>query len=149
MNPSKGTQGTRGSTPRSKAGFTLVELLLVLVILGLLAAIVVPKFAGRTEQAKITAARTQIASFETVLDAFEIDNGYYPEGSDGLTDLVHQPDNAPNWNGPYLKEIPLDPWENAYLYTYPGEENENGYDLMSLGPDGRSGNEDDIKNWKD
>lgn len=127
----------------------MVELLLVLVILAVLAAIVVPKFAGRSEQARITAAQTQIASFETSLDAFEVDNGYYPRGADGLQDLVEEPDDAKNWHGSYIKEVPLDPWGNAYFYEYPGKHNENGYDLMSMGPDGRVGGDDDITNWKE
>lgn len=127
----------------------MVELLLVLVILAILAAIVVPKFTGRSEQARITAARTQIASFETSLDAFEVDNGYYPKGSSGLQELVEQPDTAKNWHGPYMKEIPLDPWGNAYIYECPGKRNPRGYDLMSMGPDGRVGGSDDITNWKE
>ncbi len=131
-----------------QSAFTLVEMLLVLVILATLAAIVVPKFSGRSEQAKVTAAQTQIANFEIVLDAFEVDNGFYPKGSDGLRDLIQQPSEAKNWRGPYLKqEIPLDPWGNEYVYENPGKRNPNGYDLYSLGPDGRSGNDDDITNW--
>lgn len=131
----------------SRAGFTLVELLLVLVILGTLAAIVYPKLAGRSEQARITAAKTQIAAFSTALDAFEVDNGYYPKGRNGLEDLLTQPRDAVNWKGPYLKDIPKDPWGNDYLYEYPGKRNVNGYDLYSMGPDGRENTEDDITNW--
>jgi general secretion pathway protein G len=127
--------------------FTLIELLLVLVILGILAAIVIPKFSGRTEQAKITAARTQISSFSTALDAFEVDNGYYPKGRDGLQDLIQQPRDAQNWRGPYLKEIPKDPWNSDYVYEYPGKVNANSYDLVSFGPDGRQGGDDDITNY--
>lgn len=128
--------------------FTLIELLLVLVILGILAAIVVPKFSGRTEQARQTAARSQIATFGTALDAFEVDNGYYPKGRDGLQDLVVQPRDAKNWRGPYLKsEVPVDPWGSAYIYECPGRQNPSGYDLMSMGPDGREGGDDDIGNW--
>ena len=135
---------------QNRNGFTLVEMLLVLVILGLLAAIVVPKFAGRHEQAKVTAAQTQISNFKTALDAFEVDNGYYPKGSDGLEDLIEEPKDATNWHGPYLElEIPLDPWGNAYIYECPGKHNEKSYDLMSMGPDGRSGGDDDIFNWKE
>ena len=144
------SQTRRDNTrPRGReAGFTLVEMLLVLVILATLAAIVVPKFAGRSEQAKITAAQAQIANFEIVLDAFEVDNGFYPKGRDGLQALIVQPNEAKNWRGPYLKqEIPLDPWGNEYVYEYPGKHNINGYDLYSMGPDGRAGNEDDITNW--
>lgn len=133
---------------KSRSGFTLIELLLVLVILGILAAIVVPKFSGRTEQAKITAAKADIATFGTALDAFEIDNGYYPKGKSGLQDLVTQPREAQSWRGPYLKgDVPNDPWTHPYVYEYPGKHNPNGYDIMSLGPDGREGTEDDIANW--
>lgn len=134
---------------RRRGGFTLIELLLVLVILGVLAAIVVPKFAGRTEQARVTAAQTQIATVGTALDAFEVDNGYYPKGSSGLQDLIEQPRDAQGWKGPYLKgEVPTDPWGNPYSYECPGKQNPTGYDLMSMGPDGREGTEDDITNWK-
>jgi general secretion pathway protein G len=129
-------------------GFTLVELLLVLVILGTLAAIVIPKFAGRTEQAKITAAKTQISTFSTALDAFEVDNGYYPKGNDGLSVLVVAPRDAKNWRGPYLKsDIPNDPWGNSYIYECPGRRNADGYDIVSLGFDGQRDTQDDITNW--
>jgi len=127
----------------------LIELLLVLVILGILAAIVVPKFSGRTEQARVTAAQSQISTFGTALDAFEVDNGYFPKGKNGLSDLVQQPRDAQNWKGPYLKsEIPLDPWGHAYIYECPGKHNPTGYDLMSMGFDGRAGSDDDITNWQ-
>lgn len=128
-------------------GFTLVEMLLVLVILAVLAAIVIPKFSGRSEQARTTAAKSQISSIELALDAFEVDNGFYPKGNAGLTALIETPTGAQNWKGPYLKKgIPLDPWGNAYVYTYPGRNNAD-YDLMSMGPDGRAGGDDDITNW--
>jgi general secretion pathway protein G len=133
--------------PVRQGAFTLIELLLVLVILGILAAIVVPKFAGRTEQARITAAQTQISSFSTALDAFEVDNGYYPKGRNGLEDLVTQPRDAQNWRGPYLKDVPKDPWNNDYIYECPGKHN-NSYDLQSMGPDLRTGGDDDITNWQ-
>lgn len=128
-------------------GFTLIELLLVLVILGILAAIVVPKFSGRTEQAKVTAAKTQISSFSTALDAFEVDNGYFPKGNNGLTDLVQQPRDAQQWKGPYLKDVPKDPWNNDYIYECPGKVNSSTYDIISMGPDGRTGGDDDIANY--
>ena len=133
---------------KHEAGFTLVEMLLVLVILGTLAAIVLPKFAGRTEQARITAAETQISTFKTVLDAFEVDNGFYPKGSDGLYDLMEEPSNATDWRGPYLEDIPNDPWDNPYIYECPGKHNDRGFDLLSMGPDGRSGGGDDITNYR-
>ena len=133
----------------ARRAFTLIELLLVLVILGILAAIVVPKFAGRTEQARLTAATSQISTFGTALDAFEVDNGYYPKGKNGLLDLVQQPRDSQNWRGPYMKsEIPLDPWGHPYTYECPGKHNPTSYDLMSMGPDGRAGSDDDISNWQ-
>lgn len=141
------------SRPRRGAarhtGFTLIELLLVLVILGILAAIVVPKFSGRTEQARITAAESQIATFGTALDAFEVDVGRYPKGRNGLLDLVTAPRDAQNWRGPYMKnDIPKDPWGQEYVYECPGKNNPSSYDLSSMGPDGRAGSEDDVTNWK-
>jgi general secretion pathway protein G len=132
-----------------RSAFTLIELLLVLVILGILAAIVVPKFAGRTEQARLTAAQSQISTFGTALDSFEVDTGRYPTGKGGLNDLVQQPANVISWKGPYLKgEVPKDPWGNDYVYECPGKHNPTSYDLMSMGPDGRVGGDDDVANWQ-
>ena len=132
----------------TRRGFTLVELLLVLIILATLAAVVLPKFTGRTRQAKITAAATEIASIEVALDAFEVDNGFYPEGADGLRLLMERPDDAANWRGPYLKKaVTADPWGNPYTYECPGRHNPDGYDLSSMGPDGKSGGDDDVTNW--
>jgi len=131
-----------------RQGFTLVEMLLVLVILGVLAAIVYPKVAGRGEQARVTAAQTQIGAFKTALDLFEADNGYYPKGRNGLQDLVVKPRDATNWRGPYLENIPKDPWGNDYIYECPGKHNLASYDIMSMGLDGRAGTEDDVTNWQ-
>ena len=134
-----------------QSAFTLVEMLLVLVILAVLAAIVIPKFAGRSQQAKETAAKTEISGFGIALDAYEVDTGSYPQGAAGLNALVQQPGNAQNWKGPYLSKgtIPPDPWGNAYIYNYPGKNNPKGFDLSSVGPDGRAGGDDDITNWDD
>lgn len=132
-----------------KRGFTLIELLLVLVILGVLAGIVVPRFGGQTERARETAAQSQISTFGTALDAFEIDMGNYPKGKNGLQELVTAPRNSTAWKGPYLKsDIPNDPWGNPYVYECPGKNNPSSYDLMSMGKDGRVGGDDDITNWK-
>ncbi|MBZ0258789.1 type II secretion system major pseudopilin GspG [bacterium] len=141
------TQSKSKNRRRAQSGFTLVEMLLVLVILATLAAIVIPKFAGRSEQAKNTAAQTEIKNLEIALDAFEVDNSYYPKGSDGLKELVEQPNNANDWRGPYIDDVPLDPWGNEYVYTCPGKHNSNGFDLHSTGPDGRTGGDDDVTNW--
>jgi general secretion pathway protein G len=131
-------------------GFTLIELLLVLVILTTLTAIVLPKFTGRSKEAKVTAAKTQIAELEVALDAFEIDLGRYPTTVEGLWALVKKPTtNSDGWEQPYLRreEVPRDPWGNEYIYKYPGQYNEHGYDLYSNGPDGKQGGNDDIVNW--
>jgi general secretion pathway protein G len=136
--------------PWCRPGFTLIELLLVLVILATLAAIVTPKFARRSEQAKITAAKTQISNFEVALDAFEIDLSRYPTTVEGLRALVERPgSNAEEWAGPYIKSNPLDPWKSEYVYRYPGQYNQDGYDLYSVGPDGKLGGDDDITNWSE
>ena len=124
----------------ARAGFTLVELLLVLAILATLAAIVVPKFTGRRVQADIQAAHTQISRFELALDTFEVDNGYYPKGSEGLKDLVEEPSEAKAWRGPYLEEIPVDPWGNPYIYRY----DNRSFMVLSTGADGQEGTADDI-----
>jgi general secretion pathway protein G len=133
----------RHSTRARTAGFTLVELLLVLVILGILAAIVIPKFSGRSEQAKEQAARTQISNLSTALNNFEVDNGFYPKS---LNDLLAQPRDAQNWHGPYLQAdtIPKDPWGNDYVYKCPGTHNSTFFDLNSAGP---PGGDAVIANW--
>ena len=131
---------------KRRAAFTLVEMLLVLVILATLAAIVIPKMAGRSKQAQVTAAKTQISNLEQALDAFEVDNGYYPKGLDAL---FSAPNNSPNWKGPYLpKAVPNDPWGNGYVYEYPGKHRPDSYDLWSAGPDAQPGTDDDITNWE-
>jgi general secretion pathway protein G len=135
-------------TKQRRRGFTLIELLLVLVILGVLAGIVVPRFGGQTERARETAAQTQISTFRTALDAYEVDMGNYPKGKDGLKELVEQPRNVKNWRGPYLQSaIPKDPWGNDYIYECPGKHNPSTYDVMSMGKDGRVGGDDDVTNW--
>jgi len=131
-------------------GFSLIELLLVLVILATLTAIVVPKFTKRSEQAKVTSAAVEISQIEVALDAFEVDCGRYPTTEEGLGALLQQPSNADGWHGEYLKRgIPQDPWGNPYVYRQPGRHNTTGYDLYSFGPDGQEGGGDDIDNWSE
>ncbi len=137
---------TRGQRAQQRA-FTLVELLLVLSILALLAGLVLPKLTGSKERANVSATKTQISAFGTALDMFEVDNGHYPKGKSGLNDLVTQPKDASNWHK-YLESIPLDPWGHPYIYECPGKHRTDSYDLMSMGPDGRVGGDDDITNWQ-
>ncbi len=128
-----------------------MEMLLVLVILATLAAVVVPKFAGRSKQAKVTAAKSQISSLEIAIDLFEVDMGYYPKAGNDLRDLIEEPNSSSvqDWQGPYLKKgIPTDPWGNDYIYNYPGKMNVGSYDLSSGGPDQKTGTDDDITNWQ-
>lgn len=126
-------------------GFTLVEMLLVVTIIGILAALVIPKIVGRGEQARVTAAQADInGGIKSALGQYEVDNGFYPKS---LQDLVTQPSNAKNWHGPYLDKLPTDPWGYPYVYYYPGKHTANGYDLLSVGFDGKEGTEDDIVSW--
>jgi general secretion pathway protein G len=127
-----------------RRAFTLVEMLLVVTIIGILAALVIPKIVGRSEQARQTAAHADLSAIKTALDAFEVDNGFYPKG---IQDLVTAPSNTRNWRGPYLEKVPQDPWGNAYVYYFPGKRNAGSYDLLSIGADAKEGTEDDVGNW--
>jgi general secretion pathway protein G len=133
-----------------RRGFTLIELLLVLVILATLAAIVVPKYTGYGEKARITSTVQQISNFKLVLDSFEVDCGRFPSTQEGLQALVQQPANVTGWKqGGYIESIPNDPWGHPYVYVCPGTNNVNGYDIHSCGPNGQDdgGGGDDIDNW--
>lgn len=133
-----------------KKAFTLIEILIVVTIIVALATMVVPRFAGRSEQAKIAIVKADIfANIGTALKLYELDNGNYPTTEQGLNSLIVKSSLNPiptNWNGPYLENKPLDPWGNSYKYVYPGVKNPVGYDLYSLGKDGVDGTEDDIIN---
>ncbi|MHC5061196.1 MAG: type II secretion system major pseudopilin GspG [Planctomycetota bacterium] len=131
-------------------GFTLIELLLVITIISVLAAVVVPRFFGRSQEARIVAARqTIVGTFGIAMDMFEQDTGRYPRSDEGLGALVNSP-QITNWRGPYLKStnVPLDPWSNEYKYSYPSELSGSAflYDIVSSGPDGVFGNNDDVTN---
>lgn len=132
------------------SGFTLLELLVVLVVLGLLVSIVGPKYFGQLGKSEVKAASAQIASLDKALDLYRLDMGSYPPGETGLTALTANPGGAAKWKGPYLqKAVPSDPWGNPYIYKSPGEHGD--YDLVSLGKDGRPGGSDenaDITNWQ-
>jgi len=137
---------------KNQRGLTLVEILLVVMIIGIIAAMVVPNIAGRGEEARFLIARTDIeANLASALDMYELDNGRLPTTEQGLNALIVEPVTSPvpnHWKGPYLKKkrIPQDPWGRPYVYRFPGEQNPAGYDLMSYGSDGIE-SEDDITNW--
>ncbi|MDD4938746.1 MAG: type II secretion system major pseudopilin GspG [Candidatus Omnitrophica bacterium] len=130
-----------------KSAFTLIELMLVVIIIGTLVAMVMPRLTGRGEQARVAAAQADIYSnIATALKLYELDNGSFPSSQEGLAALMNRPGSANNWNGPYLEKKPVDPWGREYKYNSPGERRSD-YDLYSLGKDGvESG--DDVKNWE-
>jgi general secretion pathway protein G len=129
---------------RVARGFTLVELLVVMVILGLLAALVVPSYLGREKKARSQAAKAQVELLGTALDTFRLDVGRYPTSQEGLQALRAAPGNLPRWDGPYLKkDVPLDPWGRAYVYESPGQHGD--YDLYSYGSDGAPGGDSDAR----
>ena len=134
---------------RVNCGFTLLELLVVMVIIGLLTSYVGPKYFTQVGKSEIKSARAQIDSLGKALDQFRLDTGRYPTTEEGLASLVMRQPNEPKWDGPYLvKEVPVDPWGNPYVYRTPGEHGE--YDLLSYGKDGKPGGtneEADVTNW--
>lgn len=135
---------------KGKRAFTLIELLLVVIIIGALAAMIVPRFTGRGEEAKREIARADIlTNIPTALKLYELDNGDYPASSEGLAALLSRPGSANRWKGPYLERKPLDPWDQEYKYKYPGEHRSFDYDLYSVGRDGQEGTSDDITNWQE
>jgi general secretion pathway protein G len=135
---------------KSERGITLIEMLVVVTIIALFAALVAPRMMGQADRAKRTQARAQIESFMTALGAFKLDTGTYPSTDQGLNALRVKPENATQWAGPYLpKDIPEDPWAHAYLYKFPGDHGDEP-DIISLGADGQpggDGNNADIVSW--
>ena len=130
-------------------GLTLVELLIVVTILGIMVAMIAPRLAGRTEQARRARADADVkGNIPLGLDLFELDTGRYPTTEEGLAALRTRLPGLPNWRGPYLKQSPVDPWGRDYRYVYPGTRNPDDYDLFTVGPDGAEGTSDDAGNWK-
>lgn len=134
---------------RFTAGFTLLELLVVMVIIGLLAGFVAPRYFSQVGKSEVKAAKAQIVALESALDHYRLDTGHYPSTEQGLAALMSRPATEPRWDGPYLKkDAPPDPWGNAYVYRMPGEHGE--YDLYSFGNDGQPGGTAeaaDITSW--
>lgn len=134
---------------RQQQGFTLLELLVVMVIIGLLAGYVAPRYFSQVGKSEVKAARAQIDAFEKALEAYRLDTGRYPTSEAGLDALMKAPAGEAKWQGPYLKKaVPLDPWGKSYNYTHPGQHGE--YDIMSYGRDGKPGGDvenADVVNW--
>jgi general secretion pathway protein G len=139
------------SSRRRERGVTLIEMLVVMVIIALFAAVVGPSLFKNADTARVTAARTQINAFMTALGSYKLETGVFPTTEQGLQSLRTRPANVPQWNGPYMpKEIPVDPWGNAYVYRFPGT-NGNEPDIICYGADGKEGGEGinaDIVSWK-
>ena len=138
---------------RRRRGFTLIEILVVIVVIAILATLVAPNVFQHVGSAKSATAKSQIEMLSTTLDAYRLSNGSYPTTEQGLQALWERPSIDPpvNWAGPYLrKPVPLDPWNNAYIYVFPGQQNPNGFDLFSYGADGLPGGEGenaDVVSW--
>lgn len=133
---------------RHRSGFTLMELLLVLVILVVLGSMTVAFFGGTRERAFINAAKGDVSSLSNAIDRYEFDMRAYPTK---LEDLIERPtgEGARDWGGPYVRELNEDPWRNPYRYAQPGKKNSDRFDVWSVGPDGQDGTDDDVGNWKD
>lgn len=137
---------------RKQSGFTLLEIMVVVVIMGMLSAIVATNVMGQKSKAEIETARINIKNFQDSLELYRLDNHSYPTTEQGLDALVSKPTISPvpknyNENG-YIRELPQDPWGNDYIYLNPGNHNPRSYDIYSTGPDGESDTEDDVGNWK-
>lgn len=137
-------------TRKHQRGFSLIELLIVMIILGLLASLVGPRLFGHVDDARVSTARSQIELLGTALDSYRLDIGRYPTTEQGLDALRREPSGVRNWNGPYLnRDIPKDPWGNEYQYKSPGDHGE--YDLWSYGADGEPGGDGDnaeVRSWE-
>jgi len=143
------------SSWRGRHGFTLIEILVVITVIAILAALVTPMVFSHVGDAKLVAARAQIEVFGLSLDAYRLDNDYYPSAAQGLEALVTEPQTEPvprRWRGPYLRRgVPVDPWGRAYLYRSPGRLGPDTYDLLSYGRDGvagGSGEDGDVTSWE-
>ncbi len=136
---------------RAQAGFTLIEIMLVVVIIGVLMGIVAVRYSGQQEKARVNSTLAEIRNYGTALNLFELDNGFFPTTEQGLKALETKPSTPPepkNWKRYLDSPVRNDPWGNAYIYKRPGDQRPDAYDLSSHGPDGEEGTEDDVANWK-
>lgn len=145
----------RPAASGDRGGFTLIEILVVIAVIAILAGMVTPMVFRNVGDAKVSTVRAQLEIFATALEAYRLDNDYYPSTGQGLAALRHPPEGQPapsNWRGPYLrKDPPLDPWKRPYQYTSPGQANPESYDLVSLGRDGQpggAGEDADYTSWQ-
>ena len=149
----KAIQGKRPvSKHDNKKGFTLIEILMVVIIIGTLVAMVIPRLTGRSDQARVAAAKADVTmNIPTALKLYELDNGFFPSTEQGLSALVRKPTKEPipqNWNGPYVEKVPIDPWGKAYQYQSPGAHRTHDYDLWSVGKNPKEDKtDDDVVNW--
>jgi len=134
---------------KKRSAFTLMEILLVVALMALLLTLLVPNLSGIFTGGQTSVAKTFVmGSAETPLMSYKLAMGSYPSTEEGLQALVTAPNDSPRWKGPYLKQLPLDPWGCEYKYAFPGERNKDSYDLWSMGPDKQDGTDDDIGNWE-
>ena len=140
--------GARRAVAAAQAGFTLIEMLVVLAIVGLLVGLVAPRVFNQLAEAKVRTAHIQIESFKNALDLFFLDAGRYPTTSEGLAALTNRPANVTSWSGPYIKGtvVPRDPWNNPYAYRSPGQ-NGRSYEIVSSGPGGKGEGEGQLASW--
>lgn len=137
-------QGNKG---RGRSGFTLIELMVVVIIIAALAGMVVPRIIPASDDARSNIAKGDLANISLALKLYRLHTGRYPTTEEGLSALMSSPGGSENWKGPYLEKKPLDPWKREFQYRYPGQNNPHGFDVWSKGPDEQSA-EDDITNWE-
>lgn len=134
------------SNSSPSAAFTLIEIMVVVIIIGILGALIIPQFMSTTQDAKISAAKSQVAELESAMERFNLHMDRYPSTEEGLQALLAAPaGDEQKWRGPYIKKLPLDPWGNPFQYSLPGTHNASSFDVWSKGPDGQDASE--IGNW--